>query len=70
MHLLAFVNDCEKDQLVQIADCYGIIVAEKKRKNEITVWLNAVLSSLFEQDVLQKNEFLSGHSCVDSRFDF
>lgn len=32
---VAFANGCKKDQLVQIADHYGIAVAEKKCKEEI-----------------------------------
>lgn len=50
---MGFINGCEKDQLVEMADHYGIVVAAKNRKEEIR---KAVLLSLFERGVLHKSE--------------
>ncbi|KAI9537666.1 hypothetical protein NQZ68_022327 [Dissostichus eleginoides] len=47
-------NDCKKAQLVDIAEHYKIAVVGSKRKDEIKT---VIVSSLFEQGVLQKSEF-------------
>ncbi|KAI9535309.1 hypothetical protein NQZ68_002863, partial [Dissostichus eleginoides] len=46
--------DCKKAQLVDIAGHYKIAVVGSKRKDEIKA---VIVSSLFEQGVLQKSEF-------------
>ena len=54
---VAVVNCCKKDELVQTADHYGIMVAKKNRKEEIR-------RELFEQGVLQEEEL--GAAAVES----
>ncbi|KAI9514952.1 hypothetical protein NQZ68_028904 [Dissostichus eleginoides] len=51
---VSFLDDCKKAQLVDIAEHYKIAVVGSKRKNEIKA---VIVSSLFEQGVLQKSEF-------------
>lgn len=48
-----FVNNCKKDQLVVIADHYGIDVAGQSRKEENR---KATLLSMFEQGIQHKSE--------------
>ncbi|KAI9525923.1 hypothetical protein NQZ68_002471 [Dissostichus eleginoides] len=47
-------DDCKKAQLVDIAEHYKIAVVGSKRKDEIKA---VIVSSLFEQGVLQKSGF-------------
>ncbi|KAI9522742.1 hypothetical protein NQZ68_033840 [Dissostichus eleginoides] len=51
---VSFLDDCKKAQLVDIAEHYKIAVVGSKRKDEIKA---VIVSSLFEQGVLQKSEF-------------
>ncbi|KAI9535308.1 hypothetical protein NQZ68_002862 [Dissostichus eleginoides] len=51
---VSFLDDCKKAQLVDIAGHYKIAVVGSKRKDEIKA---VIVSSLFEQGVLQKSEF-------------
>ncbi|KAI9536307.1 hypothetical protein NQZ68_034864 [Dissostichus eleginoides] len=51
---VSFLDDCKKAQLVDIAEQYKIAVVGSKRKDEIKA---VIVSSLFEQGVLQKSEF-------------
>ncbi|KAI9536021.1 hypothetical protein NQZ68_038082 [Dissostichus eleginoides] len=51
---VSFLDDCKKAQLVEIAEHYKIAVVGSKRKDEIKA---VIVSSLFEQGVLQKSEF-------------
>lgn len=44
------MNSCRKAQLMEIADRYGIVVAEKSRKDELK---ETVLLSLFERVLVQ-----------------
>lgn len=51
---VAFMNVCKKElELVKIADHYGIVVSGSSRKGDIK---EVILSSLFEQGVLQKSD--------------
>ncbi|KAI9533265.1 hypothetical protein NQZ68_025659 [Dissostichus eleginoides] len=51
---VSFLDDCKKAQLVDIAEHYKIAVVGSKRKDEIKA---VIVSSFFEQGVLQKSEF-------------
>ncbi|KAI9534216.1 hypothetical protein NQZ68_014512 [Dissostichus eleginoides] len=51
---VSFLDDCKKAQLVETAEHYKIAVVGSKRKDEIKT---VIVSSLFEQGVLQKSEF-------------
>ncbi|KAI9517248.1 hypothetical protein NQZ68_008507 [Dissostichus eleginoides] len=51
---VSFLDDHKKAQLVDIAEHYKIAVVGSKRKDEIKA---VIVSSLFEQGVLQKSEF-------------
>lgn len=46
-----FLDSCKKDQLVEIAEHYGIVLQEGLLKDELKMF---VLLSLFEMGVLQK----------------
>ena len=50
---VSFLDDCQKAQLVEIAEHYNIAVVGSKRKDEIKA---VIVSSLSEQGVLQKSE--------------
>lgn len=50
---VAFMDGCKKEQLVKIAEHYGIVVSGSTRKDDIK---NVILASLFERGVLQKSE--------------
>ena len=49
---VSFLDDCQKAQLVDIAEQYDIAVVESKRKRDIKA---VIVSSLFEQGVLKKS---------------
>lgn len=48
-----FVKSCKKDQLIEIANHYGIAVAENCHKEEL---VKTILPSLFDRRVLHKGE--------------
>ncbi|KAL7391567.1 hypothetical protein ABVT39_011203 [Epinephelus coioides] len=48
-----FLQGCTKEQLLNIAEHYGVVVAGSKRKDDIK---ETVLSYLFDQGILQKSE--------------
>lgn len=50
---VGFVNTCKKEELLEIADHYSIVVAGKSRKAEIQ---KTILKSLFDQGVLPEGE--------------
>ena len=50
---VSFLDNCQKAQLVEIAEHYDIAVVGSKRKHDIKT---VIVSSLFEQGVLQKSE--------------